>query len=101
MAPFFMAITTLSMWPKAVIMMTAVCGCLVRSSRSTWMPSMSGRRRSTSARSGSTWSASSSPSLPVPAMWTSMLSWPSTRDTSVRIFRSSSITNTEFMTGLV
>src|SRR5258705_339789 len=68
------------MCPKAVIMITAVCGWRVRSSRRTWMPSMSGSRRSTRARSGPTWSASSRPSLPVPAMCTSMFSWPSTRE---------------------
>src|SRR5438477_3770 len=87
-----MAATALSMWPNAVIMMTALSGCLAFSSRTTWMPSMSGNRRSTRATSGDNSSASSRPSLPVPAVWTSTSSWARTRDTSVRMLRSSSMT---------
>src|SRR4030095_7682624 len=67
-----MASTTLSMCPKAVIMMTAVWGCLARRSRRNWMPSTSGRRRATNARAGSTCSASVRPPFRVPALITAL-----------------------------
>src|SRR2546426_8205777 len=74
------------------MMMTAVSACRALRARSTSMPSMSGRRRSRRTRSGLTSSAVWSPSLPVPTPWTSIWSPASTREQSVRMFRSSSTT---------